>query len=71
MFHFGLNLGQMAEDSEMFTNIWRSSIGLNKTNYILNHYNIMILFNIHIMQKLSFGHVQTKTTMVKCVPTLR
>ena len=27
--HFGLNLGQTAEDSDMFTNIWLSSIGLN------------------------------------------
>ena len=25
MSHFGLNLGQTAEDSEMFTNIWLSS----------------------------------------------
>ena len=28
MSHFGLNLGQTDEDSEMFTNIWLSSIGL-------------------------------------------
>ena len=28
MSHFGLNLGQTAEDSEMFTNIWLRSIGL-------------------------------------------
>ena len=29
MSHFGLNLGQTAEDSEMFTNICLSSIGLS------------------------------------------
>ena len=28
MSHFGLNLGQTAEDSDMFTNIWLSSKGL-------------------------------------------
>ena len=28
MSHFGINLGQTAEDSDMFTNIWLSSIGL-------------------------------------------
>ena len=28
MSHFGLNLGQTAEASEMFTDIWLSSIGL-------------------------------------------
>ena len=30
MSHFAINLGQTAEDSDMFTNIWLSSIGLNK-----------------------------------------
>ena len=30
MSHFGLYLGQTAEDSEMFTNIWLSSKGLNR-----------------------------------------
>ena len=29
MSHFAINLGQTAEDSDMFTNIWLSSIGLN------------------------------------------
>ena len=33
MSHFGLNLGQTAEDSEMFTNIWLSSTGLTATLY--------------------------------------
>ena len=28
MSHFAINLGQTAEDSDMFTNIWLSSIGL-------------------------------------------
>ena len=28
MSYFGLNLGQTAEDSDMFTNIWLSSKGL-------------------------------------------
>ena len=28
MSHFGINLGQRVEDSEMFTNIWLSSKGL-------------------------------------------
>ena len=30
MSQFGLNLGQTAEDSEMFTNNWLSSKGLSK-----------------------------------------
>ena len=34
--HFGLNLGQTAEDSEMFTNIWLSSIGLNMASSFHN-----------------------------------
>ena len=28
MSHFGINLSQTAEDSDMFTNIWLSSIAL-------------------------------------------
>ena len=31
MSHFAINLGQTAEDSDMFTNIWLSSIGLKNT----------------------------------------
>ena len=33
MCHFGLYLGQTAEDSEMFTNIWLSSIWIEKRIY--------------------------------------
>ena len=34
MSHFGLNLGKTAEDSEMFTNNWLSSKGINWGQFI-------------------------------------
>ena len=34
MSHFGINLGQTAEDSEMFTNIWLSSKGLTESTVV-------------------------------------
>ena len=41
MSHFGLNLGQTAEDSEMFTNNWLSSKGLtNDNNYDIKLYTV-------------------------------
>ena len=44
MSHFGLNLGQTAEDSDMFTNIWLSSKGLIDSvlfpcNSIVHHFS--------------------------------
>ena len=44
MSHFFLNLGQTAEDSEMFTNIWLSSIGLYIDMYVFRFFLYSFLF---------------------------
>ena len=50
--NFGLNLRQTAEDSEMFTNIWLSSKGLNNYNFTM----ISQAFTIFILYQLMFYH---------------
>ena len=52
MFHFGLNLGQTAEDSDMFTNIWLSSKGLT---------------NMHIWEGVSVGEEQWRRVTDKVI----
>ena len=53
MSHFGLNLGQTAEDSEMFTNIWLSSKGLSLLfALILDQFVLLSLCICYLYQML-------------------
>ena len=47
MSHFAINLGQTAEDSDMFTNIWLSSIGLKQRR--IEKYTLSARWRHHIL----------------------
>ena len=59
MSHFAINLGQTAEDSDMFTNIWLSSIGLT-TYYVMHASHYLVIHNSNDAQLLCLALILTE-----------